>query len=432
MAKQHLVVDDDANTDFSLVALCVSYNYFDVLQFMLPVNHKYFQQIYLITGKDDKDTIDFCKTFSNVTVLFYDFKNNKKVFDKNGAIYYGQTIMYQNYPESWYLILDSDIILPRNFLTYLRNIQLNEYCIYGAQRNITKKASDVLKVQRNRLALHECIDKDFNNLFKMGKWHPPTIIGWFQLYKKQVYYTFKDLPNAAVGDYLFCHKNFSLFCQLKHLVCLHLGPSERNWDGKVESFDNDIALQVKDIYYHCEIHALPLLKYYNASRELVTPEEFIKVELYLSNTGNAVIKQPFVNKSYKWEYPWLLHFHGSSNEGLRKIGVHSGTYTYLDNYTLEVIIREQKYIVEFDSTYAHLKAFALKTGEIVHGFCKEGGIKKKEVPSPVVVRQPSPVVVRQPSQVVRQPSQVVRQPAPTVRRVKPTFTMMRYKGLLNT
>ena len=86
----------------------------------------------------------------------------------------------------------------------------HEYCIYGAQRNITKKASDVLKVQRNRLALHECIDKDFNNLFKMGKWHPPTIIGWFQLYKKQVYYTFKDLPNAAVGDYLFCHKNFFL------------------------------------------------------------------------------------------------------------------------------------------------------------------------------------------------------------------------------
>jgi hypothetical protein len=261
----------------------------------------------------------------------------------------------------------------------------------------------------------------------MGTGHPPTIIGWFQLYKKQVYYTFKDLPNAAVGDYLFCHQNFSLFCQLKHLVCLHLGPSEKNWDGKVESFKNDIALQVKDIYYHCETQPRTALQYYNSKRALVTPAEIYKVELYLSsNTGKAVVKQPFVNKSYQWKYPWLLHFHGSSNEGLRKIGVHSGTYTYLDNYTLEIIISEKKYIVEFDSTYAKLKAFALKTSEIVHGICKEKDKLTQAIRDTTpAVGQPTPAV-RHTASAVRQAAPVVRPTAPTVvRRGVPKFTMLR-------
>ena len=41
------------NTSFSLIGLCVSYNYFDTLQFMLPINYLHFEKIYLITQEDD-------------------------------------------------------------------------------------------------------------------------------------------------------------------------------------------------------------------------------------------------------------------------------------------------------------------------------------------------------------------------------------------
>ena len=56
-------------------------------------------------------------------------------FDKGGAIKMVQQIVYEKYPNHWYLILDSDIILPNNFIDILIKEDLNEECIYGAIRN---------------------------------------------------------------------------------------------------------------------------------------------------------------------------------------------------------------------------------------------------------------------------------------------------------
>jgi hypothetical protein len=101
-----------------LVAICVSYNYFDALQFTLPVNYIHFDKIYLITQEDDVQTVEFCKKFNNVCVFFYNFKNNGKKFDKFGALNFIQRIVYEECPESWYLIIDSDIVLPNNFIFF--------------------------------------------------------------------------------------------------------------------------------------------------------------------------------------------------------------------------------------------------------------------------------------------------------------------------
>jgi hypothetical protein len=107
------------NDHFSLIGICVSYNYFDTLQFMLPVNYLHFEKIYLITQINDLQTIEFCKKFENVIVLFHNFKNNNKRFDKYGALNYAQEIIYKQHPDSWYLIIDSDIILPNNLIDIL-------------------------------------------------------------------------------------------------------------------------------------------------------------------------------------------------------------------------------------------------------------------------------------------------------------------------
>ena len=78
------------NISFPLIGICVSYNYFDTLKFALPINYLHFDKIYIITQEDDIQTVEYCKKFDNVNVLFYDFKNNNKKFDKYGALNYAQ------------------------------------------------------------------------------------------------------------------------------------------------------------------------------------------------------------------------------------------------------------------------------------------------------------------------------------------------------
>ena len=160
------------NRTFPLIGLCVSVNYFDTLQFFLPCNYLHFQKIYIITQEDDIQTIEFCKMFDNVIVLLYDFKNNNKQFDKYGGLNYAQEIAYRDYPESWYLLTDADIILPNNFIDILNTDNLNPDCIYGATRHICPNASDTLTQHK-----YTCGDE--------YKKYP--IIGFFELYKKRYF-----------------------------------------------------------------------------------------------------------------------------------------------------------------------------------------------------------------------------------------------------
>ena len=235
------------NNSLSLIGLCVSYNYFDTLQFMLPVNYLHFEKIYIITQTDDKATIEFCKKFDNVIILFYDFKNNNKKFDKFGALNYSQKIAYMDYPESWYLIIDSDILLPNNFIGILDKEKLNPECIYGAIRNNVLKSSELLnktQIINNKKNLNLI----FNNILH-SKGNPPSILGCFQLYKKHVYHRL-DIDDCSYGDYYFGYDNFNLFCNLENISYFHLGEPRKNWYGKMVSFIDDINISLDDIYYN--------------------------------------------------------------------------------------------------------------------------------------------------------------------------------------
>jgi lipopolysaccharide biosynthesis glycosyltransferase len=235
------------NTHFSLIGLCVSYNYYDTLKFMLPVNYAHFEQIYIITQEHDTTTIDFCKSFANVTILYFDFFNNSKRFDKYGALNYAQKIAYTDYPDSWYLIIDSDIILPNNFIDILSEEQLHAECIYGVTRIDFHKSSEIL--QKTEIMKLERNKKWIDYALRI----PPTIVGYFQLYKKKVFHPL-TLDNASEGDYLFSRNNFNMFCSLNNLYCLHLGVNGLNWFGKVESFIDDVNVTLNNVYYKCYKH----------------------------------------------------------------------------------------------------------------------------------------------------------------------------------
>ena len=238
------------NTAFSLIGICVSYNYFDTLQFMLPVNYLHFEKIYLITQRDDLETIEFCKQFANVQVLFYNFKNNGKKFDKFGALNMAQQIAYTAYPDSWYLLIDSDVLLPNNFIDILCSENLQAECIYGSIRNNVFKSSELL------------------NKFALNNWknNPPSILGCFQLYKKTNIYH-RDCADAGYGDYYFGHDNFNMFCNLDNLMCFHLGQSGVNWRGKTVSFIDDVKIALRDIYFICQKKANNV--YYNKACQMI-------------------------------------------------------------------------------------------------------------------------------------------------------------------
>ena len=231
----------------SLVGVCVSYQYFDTLCYMLPVNSIHFEKLYIITQKDDTVTIDFCKHFTNVEVLYYSFKSQGKSFDKFGALNMAQQIMYDHYPDAWYVNLDSDILLPNNLVDLLPE-SLNPDCIYGGIRNNVYQTSDLLN-KRKIVETKENREFVYGNILTM-KEIIPFILGCFQLYKKKVFHR-TTFDNASYGDVCFCRDHFDSLCVLDNLHYFHLGFGSINWSGKVVSFKKDIEVRLLDLYYTC-------------------------------------------------------------------------------------------------------------------------------------------------------------------------------------
>jgi hypothetical protein len=257
------------NTSIELVGLCVSYNYLDTLQFMLPLNYNHFTHIYLVTQEDDIKTINFCKQFDNVEIVLFDFKNNHKQFDKYGALNKIQRYAYTYYPNSWYLIIDSDIILPNNFIKLLEQNTLNKECIYGGYRNNLSKLSDIYTFYNHKFNI------DLHN-FKLWK-NDKMILGCFQLYKQHLFHPTEDYNNKAYGTAgLYDLKFTELFNQKEFLdiLFLHLGNETgahtiNNWCGKITSFNIDVNINLRDlsfIYNNMYIISSPLTRWKNKKR----------------------------------------------------------------------------------------------------------------------------------------------------------------------
>lgn len=157
------------NKKLPIVGLCISYNYYDTLKFMLPANYMHFDKLYIVTQKDDTATVNLCKKYKNVKTLFYNFSSNGKKFDKYGAMRYAQHIIYKKYPKHWYVNIDSDIVLPNNAIDILTKQKLDKNNIYGIRRKEVLKSSEL--VNKNKLTEIDVGDK--------------RILGFFQLYKKK-------------------------------------------------------------------------------------------------------------------------------------------------------------------------------------------------------------------------------------------------------
>lgn len=214
-----------------LIGILVSTNYMDTLPYFLENNHHNFTRLYLVTSINDIETINYCKKYYNIELIYFDFKNNNNTFNKGGALRKAQKIAYETFPNSWYLFLDSDIILPINMLTILKLNTLNKNYLYGCYRYIIKNNNDL---------------ENLNNIdILKNKWELGA--GFFQLhFRTDILY--KESYSASKTDDEFKF-NFEII-SIDKLKVYHLGTAYKNWEGKLISFDNK-NLKKENLVFMC-------------------------------------------------------------------------------------------------------------------------------------------------------------------------------------
>jgi hypothetical protein len=171
-------------TDSRPVAITVSTNYSDLLEHSLELNHGYFRHWYIVTAADDYASQQILSKYHDrgVETLLFDFyadylnEQGDQIipyFNKGGAIRMAQEKAYREYPDHWYLCMDTDIIIrnDRDIITH----NLYNGGLYGASARYEYRSwNDYCTGRWDRcrqmwMKTHERLN----------------VIGFFQLYKDQ-------------------------------------------------------------------------------------------------------------------------------------------------------------------------------------------------------------------------------------------------------
>ena len=106
----------------SIVAITTSVNYYDILPYIIDANKNYFDAWYIIISEDDDKTKKIIEAHDTIIPIYYNFEISKNRFNKGRGIKIAQEKAYMEYPNSWYLLLDSDISLTEEFQHIKNNI----------------------------------------------------------------------------------------------------------------------------------------------------------------------------------------------------------------------------------------------------------------------------------------------------------------------
>lgn len=127
-------------------AVIVCKNYSDFLQITLPINKIHFDNIIVVTSKDDEATKTLCKNFNVNYLIYNDFNKNGAKFNFGGARSFGlQNLKYND----WVIFLDGDIIMPENFreLFDINARDINKF--YGSYRRFIPSYKDYKDLTNN-------------------------------------------------------------------------------------------------------------------------------------------------------------------------------------------------------------------------------------------------------------------------------------------
>lgn len=269
--------------EHKIYAITISKNYAKILDIVISENADYFEKWFIVTQEDDTDTIEVIKKHDkpNIELIFYPLVPSKKqsnhaksllkgkhreiiippwilpvdknpsehqqkelrklkrkglVFDKGGALCQIQTqvLPKKNLSENdLVLLLDSDIILPRNFNNYIGKEKFKKNYLYGANRQ------DFLFYD------------DFLNKKKCIKYSAFEGAGYFQLYVNDNSKICKRTFDCGYVDSEF-KDQFDDLVIMENIVTSHLGAGDMNWAGKeIESF-----LFNEEIEDFCALHCI--------------------------------------------------------------------------------------------------------------------------------------------------------------------------------
>ena len=266
-----------------IYAITVSKNYSKILEVLIAENADYFEKWYIATQEDDINTIDVIKKAnkSNIEIVYYpldpkthkdthaksllkgpdakieippwilphDKKPTEKqkqklralkrkglVFDKGGAIRQIQKkILAKNeiQENDLVLLLDSDIVLPKNFKDIIANTKIEKNTIYGSYRKDYLFYDDFVKNK---------------NAYDYSAYEGA---GFFQMYLATESKYCKRTMDCGFVDADF-KEQFENYKHIEQLTSFHLGASDMNWEGKeIDSF-----LFNEEIQDFCNLHKI--------------------------------------------------------------------------------------------------------------------------------------------------------------------------------
>ena len=202
----------DADADAKPVAITVCIDYADYFSHTLPINRNYFSAYYVVTEEADTATRALAEAHDCLVILTKDRRARGAKFNKAAMVRAAQERAHTEYPTSWIVVLDADILLNHPIST----TGLDRAALYGMRRELYETHEDFVAKKSKRIK-------------EITTTEP---IGYFQLYcNKAVFYPGWSY-NCSHCDMQFAGM-FRKRILLPAAVCCHLGFVRRNWDGRV-------------------------------------------------------------------------------------------------------------------------------------------------------------------------------------------------------
>ena len=190
-----------------MIAITISVNYHYELREVLEKNSKFFKKWYIVTQASDKNTATICSNYSNVELIFFNFKQGA-IFNKGGALLEAQKIIYEKHPDDIYCILDSDVIIPDKIISFAKEKSWdNQEELVGC----------------SRISMNE-----FNEISLLNDEH--ACLGYLQIYKNKNKF-YKNSNTCEYCDYEFSNL-FDKKIMITDAYAFHIGECRKNWNGK--------------------------------------------------------------------------------------------------------------------------------------------------------------------------------------------------------
>jgi len=192
-----------------IVAITTSVNYSDYLRWCLESLAHVVDGVCVVT-EDHDSAIKQCHEF-NATPLVYDgWHAGGARFNKAGAIRFAQEKIHDAYPDSWYLLIDADVVMQQDARATIEEHATDAETLYSARR------------------------VDFHTLDALKSGEPTCVYGWmfagyWQLYRRHVLYP-EWSRTAEACDLVFASQFAS--CSMLPLTVGHLGREQINWEGR--------------------------------------------------------------------------------------------------------------------------------------------------------------------------------------------------------